>query len=1745
MHDSVRSVVVESAGTVQEPSANQLYIVGIGASAGGLHPLELFFENLPSDTGACFVVVQHLSPDFKSLMKELLERRTNLPVHKVQNEMLPCANAIYLIPPGQNLVIHEGRFRLISQDRSGSTPHYPINRFFQSLAENYGDRALGVILSGTGSDGTRGLLAINEAAGLTLVQDPDTAEFSGMPNSAIQTRIIDQVLPPSELALTIARMIHSPQVMQELRHENNDSHLAAPYLTQIIQILNEKEAVDFSHYKESTLCRRLHRRCIAAGFQSLSDYAQHLSSSEEERLTLKSDLLIKVSYFFRNPEAWSFLEKQVLPGLLEVIDAQRPLRMWCAACATGEEAYSLAIMVHELADRAGRPIHAKIFATDLDQAALDYASQGIYPDTIRSDVPERLLNKYFERKDDGFEISRQIRKMVIFAHHNLVQDAGFTRLHFVSCRNVLIYMQGQLQQKVLHSLNFSLRSNGILFLGESETLGDAETAFTTLQKRWRIYRKFRTTNVLNIPKPNLQERWLSQRSAPKRNVSSALDPILESTLRSLVSRQNATCLIVDRNHSLVHVAGGTADLLVVPEGRLTNELSQRVVPALRLPLATALNRASRSGSAGASYRGISLPDSNPPRMVKLNVWSPSGHPATDNYLIVLIEADGTEANGAGTASTPLLPLFEPDQAASNRIKDVENELQQTRENLQATIEELETTNEEQQATNEELIASNEELQSTNEELHSVNEELYTVNSEYESKIQELLELNSDIDNLLKSTEIGVIFLDNDLHIRKFTPAVRAVIKLVSSDIGRSIADLSHEIESVDFRALLEAVLVRAQPESLEVQLRNGRHMLMRLHPYQTTNQELDGIVISFVEISRLKQTEQELREAEQQLIANNRVLEDRVADRTRTLQCFSTHLRQLHRISTSAYASEALMLQAYLEAGCSIFGLTTGSLIYFQEGRLSLKSFYSQELEGEIGRTFPNDLTCTEEINCPWLPWSQRQKSVGCCSVDALLELSEHPIYADSGIQSYLATKIQLADQCFGILEFAALASRDAAFEQHELELLELIAAGIANGIARERTQRTLIEREAEYRNFYNETPVMLHSMDASGHLLSVSDYWLEKMGYAREEVLGHPSSEFVTEASHQYEQQVVWPEFSKLGSCLDVPYQMVRRDGPVMDVLLSAIAERDSAGEVHRTLAVLVDVTESRRLQSELEQAQALAKAKATAEIANRAKSRFLANITHELRTPLNSVLGFSELLSCDRTLGEEPLKQVETIQRAGKHLLSLINDMLDLSKIEAEQIAPVYSHFDLSLLLEQEIWNLFHQQAAVKGLRFEILQDGSVPQFVYTDPVRLRQILINLIGNGIKFTAAGQVILRVSSLSVLPTDKPVVEVGSELVDVSVADVSGAEISGANVFGTNVSGTDQPVGESGDESGNESGNESSDESTCQPLKGAGAEDVAAPPSDEAMELLRFSIIDTGPGIALQDRDRIFEPFSQFDGPHDQEGAGLGLSISYQLALLLGGDIAVESEQGEGSTFTLTLPIQRSNEAQGVTTVNPRDVMGLAPGQTASRILVIEDDLDNQQFLVSLLKQVGFQVQAIGDTAKALSLWERWQPHLVFINVHFPQEEGKAIVRHIKNTPQGQDTPVIVLTTSTFRQQQSEIIATGCDSYLKKPVDAAQILSTIQQYLKVAYVYSSVSQAATEPSHQPQSILSVSRLSQLQALWLDDFYQALAIGATVQMYQLIDQLPPEDSEVAIALERQISQYQFQGLLDLFAPLCEH
>ncbi len=755
----------------------------------------------------------------------------------------------YLIPPKKNVVICKDKLHLIDQDLTrGHLPNFPIDIFFHSLAENLHERAIAVILSGTGSDGTRGVRAVNEAGGIVLAQDPETAQFDGMPRSVIATGLADYVLPTDKLARAVYDYVTNPPGGLIKAVANSDLEST---LREITAIVARDQQIDFSHYRPTTLARRIERRRVIAGCNTLEAYMQLLAESHEERAALRTDMLINVTGFFRDPEAWTYLEQQIIPRLIAETAESEELRIWVTACSTGEEAYSVAMLVQEALDVAGKSLDVKVFATDIDETAVQKAATCVYPEGVIEDVTPQRVARFFKKKGQSYQVVRQLREMMIFASHNLTHNPPFTRMHLVTCRNLLIYMQPQVQQQVLSALHFALQPKGVLFLGNAETLGDLDSEFGTLHQKWKIFEKKRDVRLPASGRgvSPVRAAYFPGLAAvtPDLALARRLETMATEAFGAFLRGQEAVCLLARPNHELLHVFGNTRRFLLVPEGRGHIDVTKMVPTSLAMPLNTALHRA-RTQKEPVAYSGVKVEEGDGTCYVDLQVTYHAGSKASPEFLMILLK-------DAGPAfSVPAVP-FDADSQAAQRIADLEQELQQAQENLQATIEELETTNEEQQATNQELLASNEELQSTNEELQSVNEELYSVNTEYQSKIQELTDLNNDMDNLLQSTDIGTVFLDQELRIRKFTPAVTNVIALLEHDVGRPIDQISYGIDMGhdDLLARLRGVLETGKHVECDVESHSGASLLMRIDPYRDEAGRTEGAVLTFVDITERKQ----------------------------------------------------------------------------------------------------------------------------------------------------------------------------------------------------------------------------------------------------------------------------------------------------------------------------------------------------------------------------------------------------------------------------------------------------------------------------------------------------------------------------------------------------------------------------------------------------------------------------------------------------------------------------------------------------------------------------------------------------------------------------------------------------------------------------------------------------------------------------------------------------------------------------
>jgi two-component system CheB/CheR fusion protein len=821
------------------------YVVGIGASAGGLDPLVRFFDNLPKDTGMAFVIVQHLSPDFKSLMDELLARHTLLPIHLVEDGMPVEADCVYLIPAKKEMIVSGGRLRLSDRDRQQEMT-LPIDMFFRSLAQDCGSRAMAIVLSGGGSDGSRGIRHVHEAGGLVLAQDLESAQFDGMPRAAIETGVVDYTLPPQDM----------PRVLVERARDRSPA--APPPVTRpeprgldaVYHVLETEFGIDFNHYKPSTVTRRIERRLGLAQSSNIDEYLARLRSERDELDALYRDLLIGVTQFFRDPDAFSLLEQRILPDLLSREPRNTPLRLWVAGCATGEEAYSLAIILQDLmATRGERPV--KIFATDVHRGSLEQAAAGVYGEEAVANVSAERLTRYFTHTGRTYQVVPELRQMVVFAQHNVISDAPFTRVDLVTCRNLLIYLQPAAQERVLSAFHFALSHGGVLFLGPSETIGPLADGFEILDKHWQLYRKaaeVRTPVEARRPAPLSTNARIPLPSGPPARHSlgqllSVYDALLEETM--------PPSLILNDRGELVHALGGAARFLRVRDGRQSLDVMDLVDAELKMILTGGLKR-TLAEHAPVVFNGVRVGAED--QLYRVTVRTIAGR--TGNMRHVIASFESTTPPASRTAAAPPIQI-DVDQVSQQQLAALEVELGTTKESLQAAIEQLEASNEELQASNEELQSSNEELQSTNEELQSVNEELYTVNAEYQRKIAELTELTNDMDNLLASTEVGTIFLDGQLRIRKFTPQITETFGLLPTDVGRPIQTFAHKMHHPALVDDLRGVVASGQPIERDLVDLRGKSFFLRLLPYRAKG-VIDGVVLTLIDVTGLKAAEDAL-----------------------------------------------------------------------------------------------------------------------------------------------------------------------------------------------------------------------------------------------------------------------------------------------------------------------------------------------------------------------------------------------------------------------------------------------------------------------------------------------------------------------------------------------------------------------------------------------------------------------------------------------------------------------------------------------------------------------------------------------------------------------------------------------------------------------------------------------------------------------------------------------------------------------
>jgi two-component system CheB/CheR fusion protein len=1262
------------------------HVVGIGASAGGLEPLERLFSRLPADTGMAFVVLQHLSPDFKSLMGELLARRTSMPVRLAEHEMSVEPDTVYLLPPMKEMIIKDRRLLLSDKDpRHGLA--LPIDLFLRSLAQDVGERAVAVILSGSGSDGSRGIQEISRAGGIVFCESPDTAQFNGMPVSAMHTGIVDQVLPPEEIAAAIAAL-GRPLVAGETDAAEAGADVGAA--DAILRLLRDEYGIDFSHYKASTVTRRIERRLALNRSLDLEMYVEQLRSDPRELNSLYEDLLIGVTRFFRDDAAFATLEQRIIPELVERTPPGEQIRVWVAGCATGQEAYSMAILLHERLAAARKAVNVKILATDVHRTSLEVASAGVYSEEQIAGIGQERLDRFFTLKPHGYQISQTLRESIVFAPHNLIRDAPFTKLDLITCRNLLIYFQPHAQRTVLTLFHFCLKPGGFLFLGSSETPGTLLDEFDTFDEHGKIYRKRRDIALprdLKLPLP--RSAAAPRVPAPSLVRPGGIQPQLLALYDRLLDRFMPPSFLVDEHGLLVDTFGGVASLLTMKARRPSQYLLDMLTNDLKSVVSGAFHRVQRDGEA-VSYADVPVPGQTSRFTVSAEPMR-NAH-GTSTHILISLTADAASAGAAPAAArgeAPIAPaLVQPDRppvdlrALSRDHKHaLEDELSYTKQSLQAAIEELEATNEELQATNEELIASNEELQSTNEELHSVNEELYTVNAEYQKKNAELQELNNDIEHLLNGTEVATIFLDRQLCIRKFTPRIAETFQVLPQDVGRPIRAFAHDLHYATLIPDIERVLQDGVTVEAPTHDSRGRVYFLRILPYRARDKERkevtavsagpptmrpaapDGVVLTLMDISALEQARAKVA----QLSAIVESSDDAIvgSDLDGTITSWNNGAYRLYgHTSDDAIGRHLSFLQP--------------------PGR-------NDDVQGVLSQV--RDGHPVERMETVFL----RKDGT---PVDVSVKFS--PIYEGS-------------NTTVGV----SAISRD---------ITQLI-----------RARREIAEREERIRLLLDSTAEAIYGIDLTGVCTFCNPACARLLGYESPAALIgkqlHPLIHHTRRDGAPYpaEQSAIYDAMRHRREAHVDDEVLWRADGTSFPAeYWSHPIERD--GDVIGAVVTFLDITERRRAEEEVQEGV-------------RRREQFLAMLSHELRNPLAAILSATRLIEgavvADTVRQEAGL----VVERQAKHMARLLDDLLDVARITRGRIALRNERIDLRDTTRSAIEAL-GPFLAEHDTHLEVdIPDEPIP--VIGDPARLQQIQANLLSNASKYSPrGGQIRMKLARL-------------------------------------------------------------------------------------------------------------------------------------------------------------------------------------------------------------------------------------------------------------------------------------------------------------------------------------------------------------------------------------------------------------
>lgn len=1248
-------------------------VVAIGASIHHLDALHDFLAHLTPQSGATFVLLMDYTETQAPSLPQDIKSSSDMPVTLIHEGMKLQPNHVHVIPPACLLRMDKGRLHLEYPAQS-PLPQKPIGHFLRSLAEENLSHTVTVILPGTGSDGTLGIRAIKEQGGLTLVMNDNGSSEVDLPVAVMA----DWVLPAVKLAEKLGELLlllgRNP-----LRAEPVMDHAN---LEAVLNLLHRRHSHDFSCYKPKTLLRRIGRRMVIRECALIEEYLDVLRSSEQEVDALFHDLLIGVTRFFRDEEALACLQEKVITGFLRNRMPHQQLRVWVAGCATGEEAYSLAILLTETLENTDKQIPVQIFATDLHPEAVAFARAGLYPPGIARDLTPERLERFFIAEDNGFRAREELREKILFAHHNLLKDPPFSRLDLISCRNLMIYLEPQTQQKLLSNFHHALRSDGYLFLGASEHLGEAAAYYATVDKKWRLFRK-KDTLVPREQRFALSAPWgiKAQKLAPETNHSTAnsLGSLAE---KKLLRDYAPAAVVVNRDLDVVHFPSGTGEFLTPPIGVASFNLIRMACEDLQPALRSVTFKAFKDRKK-TSYASLTVQHGG--RLRRLNIIADPFATSIqgEDLLLVVIQEDSAPSDSGQMTAQPT-GAQPPVQDKNLLIQHLEEELKNKSESLINAVREYEANHDELMSINEELHSANEELETSREELQALNEELVTVNAEVQTKNEELARTSSDLSNLIKSAHIATIFLDKEGRIRRFTPAAGDIFNLIESDLGRPFHHISGKL---DTRSILEgatAVLRKLNVHEQELTTADGQCFLLRIFPYRTLQDVIEGVVMSFVDISLRKAAEED-RER-QRNIAEARAQEAEEA--RRVLQAIIDHVPM--GLGVADRNADLVMVSRF---GLELMGL---SMEQVQQGSVLdyPKMWGMYHLDGErMAR--PEELPLMRAI----------RKGEVTIAEEWLLRRAD-------GEQIVVAVHAAPIRSGAGSIAGAVVAWSD---------------------ITEARLQKTALEEsERRLKVVIDNLPAMVFAADDGGQILFWNKECERVTGYLAEDVVGNPMAPerlFADADNRRRWQQVVCNG--------DTPIEdvelVIRCKNGVRKTILWSNGACTCAIPGWAIWGSGIDITERKETE------KALRDARLAAENASRAKSDFLANVSHEVRTPLTIITGAQELLS-ETSLAPDQRQYLDMAQSSAETLLRLIEDLLDFSRIEARRMELEESPFNLLDTVETTLAG-FAMQAAKKKLPIHLQVDPAVPRRILGDSLRMRQVLTNLLSNAVKFTETGSI--------------------------------------------------------------------------------------------------------------------------------------------------------------------------------------------------------------------------------------------------------------------------------------------------------------------------------------------------------------------------------------------------------------------